>query len=220
MTSLSETNETIVHIRHEEPHPPLNERDVDADPLLQFTRWMEDALAEQLHEVNAMTVATATKDGQPSARVVLLRGFDERGFVFYTNYDSRKGQELAENPRVAVLFHWAKLARQIRMTGLVSKLTQAESEAYFQSRPAGSQLSAWASRQSQVIAGREVLEQRLRELSEEFAEGDVPLPPFWGGYRIAPETYEFWQGRPNRLHDRIQYTRQPDGTWRIERLSP
>jgi pyridoxamine 5'-phosphate oxidase len=220
--SLSETNDLIIHLRHEEPHPPLDERDVDLNPFAQFTRWMEDALEAQLPEPNAMTLATATPDGQPSARIVLLRGFDERGFRFYTNYESRKGQDLLENPRAAILFHWAKLARQIRITGRVARLTQPESEAYFRSRPVGSQLGAWASRQSQVIAGREVLEQRLRELADQYADRDVPLPPFWGGYRLTPDDFEFWQSRPSRLHDRLRYRRDEDdgSPWRIERLSP
>jgi pyridoxamine 5'-phosphate oxidase len=167
-----------------------------------------------------MTVATATRAGVPSARIVLLKGFDARGFAFYTNYESHKGNELAENPVAALVFHWVELHRQVRVTGAVEKVSYEESDAYFQSRPRGSRLGAWTSKQSSVLAGRAPLEARLAELTAQFGEGDIPLPSFWGGYRVIPAAVEFWQGRPSRLHDRLRYTRQPDDRWQIERLSP
>ena len=197
----------------------LSENDVDADPFKQFQAWFSDALAAHLIEPNAMILATATKDGRPSARTVLLKGFDERGFVFYTNYESRKGQELAENPWASLVFLWEELERQIRIEGRVEKCSVEESDTYFRSRPLGSRLSATLSHQSQVISSREVLEHRLQELMVENANGDVPRPPYWGGYRLGPTSIEFWQGRPNRLHDRLRY-RLRDGNWLLERLSP
>jgi pyridoxamine 5'-phosphate oxidase len=197
----------------------LAEADVDPDPILQFGRWFEQATHAGLLEPTAMTLATATRDGRPSARMVLLRGFDQRGFVFYTNYESRKGAELAENPRAALVFWWGELERQVRIEGRVERASRSESEAYFHSRPPGSQLSAAASPQSQVIDGRAALEERVARLAADHPDGEVPLPGFWGGYRLAPEVVEFWQGRPNRLHDRLRYRR--DGArWRIERLAP
>ncbi|MGH7536824.1 MAG: pyridoxamine 5'-phosphate oxidase, partial [Gemmatimonadales bacterium] len=170
-------------------------------------------------EPNAMTLATATADGAPSARIVLLKGFDRRGFVFFTDYRSRKAAELAANPRAALVFHWEELERQVRITGRVERVTHQESEAYFLTRPMGSRLGAWVSHQSQVIPGREVLEDGLRAMGERFADGQVPLPPHWGGYRLAPDSIEFWQGRANRLHDRIRSGREGVG-WRLERLAP
>jgi pyridoxamine 5'-phosphate oxidase len=168
-----------------------------------------------------MTLATATADGSPSARVVLLKAFDERGFVFFSDYRSRKGAELEANPRAALVFYWAELDRQVRITGGVSLTSPGESERYFRTRPLGSRLGAWASHQSQVIPGRAALEADLREVEERFADGDVPLPAHWGGYRVVPDTIEFWQGRENRLHDRIRYVREKGGRgWRVERLSP
>lgn len=193
---------------------------MDENPFEQFAEWMEEAMREDGAEVNAMTLATATPDGVPSARTVLLKGFDERGFVFYSNYESQKGHELAANPHASLLFHWARLGRQVRITGDVTRTTSEESEAYFHSRPSGSQLSAAVSHQSQVIPSREWLERRLAELEEEYREKEVPLPPHWGGFRVTPRSMEFWQGRPNRLHDRLRYTLQSDGSWTIERLSP
>jgi pyridoxamine 5'-phosphate oxidase len=198
----------------------LSEADLDADPFGQFRAWFDQALAAGLPEANAMTLATATPDGRPSARTVLIKGVDARGFVFYTNYASRKGRELAANPYAALVFYWAELERQIRIEGRVEQVAPADSEAYFQSRPLGSRLSAAASRQSEVIAGRDELERRVAELAAECASGEVPRPPHWGGYRVVPSAIEFWQGRPNRLHDRLRYRLAQDGAWVIERLSP
>jgi pyridoxamine 5'-phosphate oxidase len=198
----------------------LVEADVDPDPMVQFGRWFDDAEAADLVEPSAMTLATATAEGVPSARMVLLRGVDQRGFVFYTNYESRKAAELAANPRAALVFWWGELQRQIRVEGPVERTSQQESAAYFRTRPLGSRLSAWASPQSRVIPGRAVLDQRVAELAAGHPDGDIPLPPFWGGYRLVPEVVELWQGRPNRLHDRLRYTRPPDGRWQIERLAP
>jgi pyridoxamine 5'-phosphate oxidase len=198
----------------------LVEADVDPDPVVQFGRWFDDAEAADLVEPSAMTLATATAEGVPSARMVLLRGVDQRGFVFYTNYESRKAAELAANPRAALVFWWGELQRQIRVEGPVERTSQQESAAYFRTRPLGSRLSAWASPQSRVIPGRAVLDQRVAELAAGHPDGDIPLPPFWGGYRLVPEVVELWQGRPNRLHDRLRYTRSADGRWQIERLAP
>jgi pyridoxamine 5'-phosphate oxidase len=200
--------------------PELSEQSVDADPIKQFARWFTDAEAAGLKLPNAMTLATATADGVPSARVVLLKEFDRDGFVFYTNYESQKGCELDENPRAALCFYWADLDRQVRITGNVTRTTREESEEYFHTRPVDSQLGAWASRQSAVISSRDVLEQRMRELVRQYEGGAVPLPSYWGGYRLAPDRMEFWQNRLSRLHDRLRYTRQADGAWLVERLSP
>ena len=206
-------------MRREYTREALAEADVDADPVVQFGRWFEQAEQAGLLEPTAMTLATATPDGRPSARMVLLRGFDERGFCFYTNHESRKGVELAANPRAALVFWWGELERQVRIEGPVAPTSRAESEAYFHSRPPGSQLSAAASPQSRVIQDRAVLERRVAELATGSAAGQVPLPDFWGGYRLTHEVVEFWQGRPNRLHDRLRYRRAGDG-WKIERLAP
>ena len=196
----------------------LSARDLDPSPFTQFAKWFAQAQSVRgLPE--AMALATATGSGEPSVRMVLLKGFDERGFVFYTNYESLKGRELAENPRAAALLYWSELGRQVRFSGAVSKLSPAESAEYFNSRPLESQLSALASRQSQVIPSRDQLEERVKALAAEYAGGQVPLPPFWGGYRIAPETFEFWMHRENRLHDRFRYRRSAAG-WVVERLSP
>ena len=198
----------------------LSEGDVDPDPLVEFRRWYRLAEESGLAQPDAMTLATATPDGAPSARMVLLKGVDDGGFVFFTNYESRKARELAENPRAALILYWSPIRRQVRVTGRVERLPAAESEEYFRSRPRGSRLAAWASRQSSVIPERAVLEDEYRRLEAEYADGDVPLPPFWGGYRVSPEVVEFWMGRENRLHDRLRYTRQGDGSWVIERLAP
>lgn len=200
--------------------PRVAEDTVDVDPLKQFAAWFEDAVAAGEILPEAMTIATSTRSGEPSARMVLLRGFDDRGFGFFTNYDSQKGRELAENPRAALVVYWAKLGRQVRVSGDVVKQTVEESTAYFRRRPLASQISALASPQSQVIPGRASLEETVSELTKKYEGGVVPLPENWGGYRVIPRTIEFWMHRDNRLHDRIRYTRQPSGGWRIERLAP
>jgi pyridoxamine 5'-phosphate oxidase len=210
----------VANMRRDYVLAGLTEADAHSDPIRQFETWFEQALSANLPEPNAMTLATATPDGQPSVRVVLLKGFDERGFTFFTNYESRKGRELAVNPRAALLFFWPELERQVRIEGTVERVTESESDTYFAGRPLGSQLGAWASRQSEVIAGREVLEQRVAELMHRFAGGEVPRPPHWGGFRVRPLVVEFWQGRPDRLHDRLRYRREPSAGWRRERLSP
>ncbi len=197
----------------------LTEGELDPDPIRQFHRWFEAATLSAIPEPNAMVLATASPTGRPSARIVLLRGYDERGFVFFTNYESRKGRELEANPHAALVFHWHDLERQIRLEGPVARIRVEESDAYFQSRPAGSRLGAWASRQSEVIADREILEARIRALEQQYADGQIPRPEHWGGYRVVPTVLEFWQGRPSRLHDRLRYTRS-EGGWLLERLSP
>lgn len=214
MTSLD-----LAALRRDYALSSLTEADVDPDPVRQFERWFADAVAAQVPEPNAMTLATATRDGVPSARIVLLKGVDARGFVFYTDYRSRKGAELTENPLAALTFLWKEIERQVRITGAVSRVSAEESDAYFQTRPPGSQLGAWASTQSAVIASREELEERLREVVSRFADRDVPLPPHWGGFRVVPDEIEFWQGRESRLHDRLRYTHEASG-WSIVRLSP
>jgi pyridoxamine 5'-phosphate oxidase len=198
----------------------LSEADADPDPIVEFQRWFAEARSAGIVEADAMTLATVSSDGRPSARMVLLKDVSSGGFVFFTNYGSRKGRELAENPRAALVFFWRELSRQVRITGTVSKTSRAESVAYFSSRPRGSQLSAWASRQSAPVADREILEARVRKLEAKHADRDIPTPPNWGGYRLDPDSIEFWQGRPDRLHDRLVYTRKAEGNWRIERLAP
>lgn len=213
-------NPSIADLRKEYTLQALDEAKVDPDPFRQFQRWFDQALEAQLPEPNAMTLATATPDGKPAARIVLLKYFDTQGFVFFSNYASRKGQELMTNPWAALVFWWAELERQVRIEGSVAQVAVEESDAYYSSRPLGSQIGAWVSQQSQVIADRQVLEQRYQEL-QAHSEGQALLrPPYWGGYRLSPTEFEFWQGRPSRLHDRLRYLKLGDRTWKIERLSP
>ena len=233
----------IADIRRDYNLAGLRRTDLNPDPIVQFRNWLDQALgtrtsgrvrglliviyksllglgsAERI-DVNAATLATADKEGRPSARVVLLKGVDQRGFIFFTNYDSRKGREIAENANVALVFYWPDQERQVCIAGQASKIPQMESDAYFKSRPRGSRLAAWASRQSQVIPDRDALETEWRTLQSKFPGEDIPTPPNWGGFVINPTRIEFWQGRPSRLHDRFRYARQPDGSWLIERLSP
>ena len=205
---------------NEHVFPALNEEDVDPNPFKQFEKWFKQAEAVVPILPNAMTLATATKQGVPSARVVLLKDFDEQGFVFYTNYQSQKGRELDDNPIAALSFYWPQPARQVRITGTVTRTSRSESEAYFQTRPIDSQLGAWASNQSEVISGRDVLERRMEELTKEYEAKRVGLPPYWGGYRVVPYMFEFWQNRASRLHDRLRYGLGSEGEWVIERLAP
>jgi pyridoxamine 5'-phosphate oxidase len=234
---------SFADLRREYNLTGLRRSDLEADPIAQFKKWFDQATGARASgrvrkfciklykalllasgaepmDLTAMTLATADKQGRPSARAVLLKGVDQRGFIFYTNYDSRKGQELAGNPQAALVFYWSEQERQVCVAGEVSQLPPAESEAYFKSRPRGSQLAAWASQQSAVIRDREALEERWKQMEAQYAGQEVPRPAFWGGYVLSPARIEFWQGRPNRLHDRFRYTRQADKTWRIERLSP
>src|SRR5262249_26525459 len=206
--------------RYEHAAKGLRRSDLAHDPIKQFGNWFTAAIEASIRDVNAMSLATARSDGRPSVRIVLLKGFDQDGFVFFTNYESEKGKQLDANPYAALAFYWSELDRQIRISGKAEKTSREESQAYFHSRPVGSQLSAWASRQSQVVDGRRVLDARMAEMTERFGEKRIPLPPHWGGYRVRPDTIEFWQGRPNRLHDRFRYARQADDSWLIDRLAP
>jgi pyridoxamine 5'-phosphate oxidase len=206
-------------LRQEYTSTGLDKANVDPDPIVQFHEWFEKVIDADLHEPNAMILATATADGKPSARTVLLKGYDERGFVFYTNYEGRKAKEIEANPRCALLFYWGELERQVRIEGHASCLSGEESDAYFAGRPRGSRLGAWASEQSRPVKDRSVLEERVRALEAQYEGREIPRPPFWGGYRVEPEEIEFWQGRENRLHDRLVYRRE-GGAWRIERLQP
>lgn len=211
---------SIADLRREYHRARLDETDVSHDPIVQFARWFAEAEEVQAHDANAMTLATATSQGAPSARIVLLKAFDQRGFVFFTDYRSRKSAELEANPQAALVLYWSELERSVRIAGTVEKTSQEDSDRYFRSRPIGSRLGAWASHQSRVIPGRHMLESDLKEVEQRFADGDVPLPPYWGGWRVLPESLEFWQGRESRLHDRIRYQRNRSREWKIERLSP
>jgi pyridoxamine 5'-phosphate oxidase len=217
---IIKVDSSIANLRQNYTLAGLSEADVNSDPIAQFGVWFQQALDADLLEPNAMTLATATPEGKPTARIVLLKGVDPRGFVFYTNYESQKGQQLIANPYAALVFLWDKLERQIRIEGKVVKLDLEESTAYFQSRPKASQLGAWASDQSRVIPNREVLEQKLADLTTQYTNKTVPLPEHWGGFRVIPNRLEFWQGRPSRLHDRLVYDLQDDLSWQIKRLSP
>lgn len=203
-----------------DPSQPLREEDIDPDPVRQFTAWFEEAASAGVSQPEAAALATSSSDGAPSVRMVLVKQAGADGFVFFTNYDSRKGGELTANPRAALLFHWEPFGRQVRIEGPVARTTREESEKYAHSRPRGSQLSALASPQSRPVETRELLERRVAELDERHAGAEVPLPDHWGGFRVTPETFEFWQHRDNRLHDRLRYTRGTAGGWRIERLAP
>ena len=209
----------IADIRRDYELESLNKEDVSADAFAQFAKWWQEALNSGIDEVNAMTLATATPDGKPSARIVLLKDYDEKGFVFFSNYRSHKGQELEANPHAALIFFWKELERQIRIEGTVEKVSAEESDDYFYSRPTGSQIGAWASPQSKIIESRDLLEQNIKLYSAQFA-AEIPRPAHWGGYRVIPSMIEFWQGRSSRLHDRIQYRRENSDNWIIERLAP
>lgn len=231
----------IADLRREYKRGSLDRADLQADPLKQFESWFSDAhpkgnrlwkiaigfykwlqivFGANPIEPNVMTLATADKEGHPSARTVLLKGVDERGFIFFTNYESRKGRELTENPWASLVFYWSELERQVCISGSISKISASESEAYFKSRPRGSQLAAWSSTQSTVLKDRSELEKRFKEIEQRFNSGTIPLPPFWGGYVLNPTRVEFWQGKPSRMHDRFSYTRGTDGQWSLDRLSP
>jgi pyridoxamine 5'-phosphate oxidase len=213
-------NISISGLRQEYSYQSLNETEVNPHPIEQFRTWFEQAVTAQLLEPNAMTLATSTPDGFPSARMVLLKDIDERGFIFFTNYNSFKGQELAINPHGALVFWWAELERQVRIVGNVERVSPELSDRYFYSRPEKSRLGAWASNQSQVIPSREVLEQQLAEFDRKYQGREIPRPDFWGGLRVVPQAVEFWQGRSNRLHDRILYVKSKNESWEIKRLSP
>lgn len=210
----------IADIRKDYQLQSLLETDIAEDPVTQFSRWWDDAEKSQLDEINAMTLATASASGLPDARIVLLKSFSEEGFVFFTNYNSQKGKELAENPRACLVFFWKELERQVRVMGSVEKVSAQESDAYFNSRPAGSRVGAWASPQSSVIESRSVIENNIAAVEARFAGTNISRPPHWGGYIVVPELIEFWQGRSNRLHDRLQYSKTENGGWKAERLAP
>ena len=206
--------------RYEHAGKGLRRRDLDPNPIRQFANWFTAAIEASIRDVNAMSLATAGRDARPSVRIVLLKSFDQDGFVFFTNYESAKGKQLDANPYAALGFYWIELDRQIRISGKVEKTSREESQAYFHSRPVGSQLGAWASRQSEIVDARRVLDARMAEMTERFRKKRIPLPPRWGGYRLKPDIMEFWQGRPNRLHDRFRYARRANESWQIDRLAP
>ncbi len=210
----------IADIRKEYMLETLNESGVQNNPITQFDLWWQEAVMSAIEEVNAMTLATATREGKPSARIVLLKDYDEKGFVFFTNYESHKGKDLADNPQATIVFFWKELERQVRIEGIVEKVSSEESDTYFFSRPTGSQVGAWASPQSSLIVDRSVIEENVIRYTEQFEVESITRPPHWGGYRLKPQLIEFWQGRKSRLHDRLQYTLQQNGTWKIERLAP
>lgn len=213
------STETLQNLRQDYRSAELSVADVDRDPIEQFAKWFKDALNAKLYEPNVMTLATADRSGRPSARIVLLKGFDQNGFTFYTNYNSAKGKEMEENPQACMVFFWAELERQVRIEGRVSKVSAEVSDQYFHSRPAGSQIGASASPQSTVIESRELLEEKVKELTQKYKDIEIPRPEHWGGYIVEPSHIEFWQGRPSRLHDRISYE-LVDGNWTINRLAP
>ena len=217
---LARVSESIKRLDTGHSAAGLDESDLDSDPIAQFASWLNDALEAGIELPNAMSLASVNSEGRPSARMVLLRGFDRRGFCFYSNYESRKGRELDGDPYAALVFYWGPLERQVRIAGRVNKLEPEESDTYWASRSPASRISAWASRQSEVITNRQELEAAFAEVAERFAGSEVPRPPFWGGYRLEPDFIEFWQGRSNRLHDRLSYRRVPKIGWLIERLSP
>lgn len=211
---------SLAHLRVDYTLAGLHEKDLARDPFRQFEHWFQEAQAAKVVEPNAMTLATVSREGRPSARTVLLKAMDGRGFVFFTNYDGRKGQELAANPHATLLFAWLALERQITVEGAVTQVSREESETYFHSRPRASQLGAWVSQQSSIISGREVLEEGYKAVEKKYAGETVPLPPHWGGYRVNPVRVEFWQGRRSRLHDRLAYRRNAEGDWVVDRLAP
>lgn len=210
----------IADIRKDYQLQTLSEADVSTDPIVQFGKWWDEAVKSDIDEVNAMTLATVKKDGIPSARIVLLKEYDTKGFVFFTNYNSHKGEELSQNPNACLVFFWKELERQVRITGTAEKISMEESIAYFNKRPDGSKIGAWASPQSLAVAGKAWLKETFDYYRERFKHGEIPKPPHWGGYRVKPFTIEFWQGRPSRMHDRILYKLQVGGNWTIERLAP
>jgi pyridoxamine 5'-phosphate oxidase len=210
----------ISDLRRQYASRALGEADTDPNPIAQFRLWFDEAVRSEILDVNAMSLATATPSGEPAVRTVLLKHIDDEGFVFFTQYDSPKGRDLAQNPRAALLFYWAPLERQVRISGSVGRVAREVSEAYFATRPVESQWGAWAARQSSEIPTRDALEQQYAAIKQRFANQPVPCPPDWGGYRVTPDRIEFWQGRPGRLHDRLLYTRQQDGTWTRIRIAP
>jgi pyridoxamine 5'-phosphate oxidase len=220
MRKQAKMNKNIADIRKDYQLQTLLETDIAADPFTQFNIWWDEAIKSELSEVNAMTLATASLTGMPSARIVLLKSVTDAGFVFFTNYNSNKGKELEQNPHASLVFFWKELERQVRITGKVEKVTIHESDAYFASRPVGSRIGAWASPQSNVISSREIIENNILQYQKQFGSGEINRPSHWGGYIVKPTVIEFWQGRSNRLHDRLRYTKPDNGSWKIERLAP